>query len=327
MFKRSMSITRFKCVQEIDLTQQTVQEGLAEFAFDQNNLLDLQEVTGFTTLEDPYAGDNFIESSLFHGDYACAVFRRDTRKAPASAIKREVMAEVERVKAESGKTFVSRDTRKGIKDSVTRRLLSNMPFKTDLIPFIFNAKTGVGYFFSASSSGYSSFEDIFSRAMGVSIEIFAPDCGRDFLSWLWWRLETNDLNQPEGYELLVGGKFSVGDETGKVLSGCSSSEEIRLAVSKGCEVNRMLVQPVGEEHEVFVDVNGRLSHVDIPEECLPDEESCSLLPLIARVEHPFKILDVWAEEYRSKPKNVENFHASKASWARPAICGAVFDDI
>ena len=327
MFKKRMNITRFHCVQESNISQQDFLDGLAEYVFDANNLLDLKEVVGFTTVEEPYEGTNFVDSEVFHGNIAVGVFRRDTRNVPGSAIKRELTKKIESRKKELGKKFVSRETRKEFKESITMRLLSSTPFKTELIPFLFDLKTGVGYFCNTGSSAYSSFEDVFSRAMGVSIEIKDFDCGEDFLSWLWWRLETNDLNQPEGAELAAGSRFSVTDGDGKALSGSSSEGEIRLAVSENCNITKMTVLPIGEEKELVVDHNGKVSSLSVDKEDLPDSESNSVIPLFDRFDRVFKIFDTWAEEYRNNPRNVENFHASKKAWARPSVCGAAFDDV
>ena len=46
MFKKRMNVTRFHCVQESNISQQDFLDGLAEYVFDANNLLDLKEVVG-----------------------------------------------------------------------------------------------------------------------------------------------------------------------------------------------------------------------------------------------------------------------------------------
>lgn len=324
MFKKKMCVTRFRAIDDFNMSDKDIVENLARFSFNDEDP-SFKEAAGFTSIESPYEGTNFVESEAIQGIYVAAVFRRDTRNVSSSAVKREVIKRKEQIIASGDKKTFSKSLLKEIKEDVTIRLLKQTPFKTDLIPFVFNTKTGVGYFFSTSKSSYSSFEDIFTRSMGVSIEVidFGPE---DFLSWLWWRLETNEMNQPLGAELTTGTKFSVSDGSDKNLSGSASDSEMRLAVSEGCNVKKMTIQPVGDE-EFVVDLSGKLSGVYLDKEDMPSKDSPSVIPLAVRFDNVFMVVDKWREEYNSNKKNVEDFHASKKEWAIPSICKAAFDDI
>lgn len=325
LFKKRMSITRFRFVEKTDLSEKEVLENLSAYSFDAEAPLIQKEISGFTTVSDPYEGRDFIETEVLHGSYAVAVFRRDSRSVASSAVKREVEKEIAQFMQKTGAKGISRELKNDIKERVTFDLLTQTPFRTELIPFVLDINSGVGYFFSVGSSAYSSFEDIFSRSMGLSIEII--DFGEgDFLSWLWWRLETNEMNQPEGAEITAGTKFSIGNNDGKALSGSASDAEMRLAVANGGDIRKMMIQPIGGD-EFLVDVYGRLSGVKINKEELPSEESSSLLPLIARIEESFFVVDKWMAEYRKNPKNISDFYASKTEWALPTICRAAFEDI
>lgn len=327
MFKTRMNVTRFKCVTDMKITSKEVLEGLAAFAFDPKNPLSFAEICGFTTVEDPYNGTNFIESEVLHGSVVSAVFRRDTRRVPSSAVKRELAKRIEKYKADTGAEFTSRSVKSEWKEDIKHNLLMNTPFKTELIPFFYDTEKGVGYFCNTGSSAYSSFEDAFSRGFGFSIEAEGFDCGLDFLSWLWWRIETNDLSQPENAEISIGSRFSVSDYNTKALSGSASDAEIRLAIADQCNVTKMRVAPIGDTHEMTVSSNGKIFSIYIPKEDLPNKESASILPIVARLDSAYAIFDAWGKEYRDNPKSVENFHKSKKAWARPSVCGAAFDDI
>ena len=59
----------------------------------------------------------------------------------------------------------------------------------------------------------------------------------------------------------------------------------------------MTVLPIGEEKELIIDHNGKVSSLSVDKEDLPDSESSSVLPLFDRFDRVFKIFDTWAIPY------------------------------
>ena len=325
VFKKKMNVMRFSLVDgksASKISEKDVLEGLAEKAFDE--CPGSVKNSGFTTLEEPYTGTNFVESSVFHGDFMAAVFRRDVFRVPSSLMKREMQKKIDAYRKEN--PFVSRKTRDEFKEQIMASLQSDKFYQTTLTPFIFNRKTGIGYFFNTSEAVFSDFGDDFSRSIGFSIESKDYGVSFGFLSWMWWRVETNELAQPSGAEVSIGSRFSVGGGNGRSLSGRASESEIRLAVADGCFVKKMDIVPI-DGKGMSVSYDGKISGLCFDPEDLPDKESASLLPLISSVEEAFGVLDAWAAEYRSNEENFKAFLESRWEWARPSICGATFEQV
>ena len=323
MIKKKMNVLRFHCTDEMSFTKPDIVDGMKRYAFNPLEPLSDKEIVGFTLFEDPYEGIYFTESNLFQDNLLFCILRRDTRSISSSAIKREMEKEMKK----NPEVKLSGKDKGRLKEEITHRLLSWIPFKTELTPFMFDLNSGVGYFCNTGQATYSAFEDIFSRAIGVNVELKGFDCGDDFLSWVWWRLDTNDMNQPSKEEITTGDLFVVKDLDNRSLSGRSSEEEVRLAVANEYNVTKMSVQIIGEDKEMLVDVNGAISSLKIDQSDIPDKDSCSILPLFDRFRSVYAIFDAWAEEYKHNTTSVENFYASKKAWARPSICGADFEDI
>lgn len=210
------------------------------------------------------------------GEYIAFSLRIDTRRIPAAVFNKHfllAMEEENRLIKEQGKQVVSRERRAEIREIVKLRLM----VKTLPTPVVFDVvwATGINIIYFASTQGtvIELFTDLFLQTFGLHLETLTPlalgieifkmadlaytnefeentdtALGQDFLTWLWFRSETNPLDfvdaksQPfiinmERRIVVQGGEGETLETT--VVSGtlCELAEA-RLGLKRGKKVTQ-----------------------------------------------------------------------------------------
>lgn len=111
------------------------------------------------------------------GSYLAFSLRLDTRRVPAGVIKKHLTlalrAEMARVK-EQGKTYVSRERKKELKEQVILRLRSRfLPVPAEF-NVIWSTDTNTVWFASTQSKVIDLFTDLFTRTFDLTIEQLTP---------------------------------------------------------------------------------------------------------------------------------------------------------
>lgn len=111
------------------------------------------------------------------GSYLVFSLRLDTRRVPAGVIKKHLTlalrAEMSRAK-EQGKTYVSRERKKELKEQVLLRLRSRfLPVPAEF-NVIWSTDTNTVWFASTQSKVLDLFTDLFTRTFDLTIEQMTP---------------------------------------------------------------------------------------------------------------------------------------------------------
>lgn len=320
LFKKKMNVIRFGI--SGDMNPDTVEgicSSLAENAFVEYKQEEVNE--GFTTMEDPYGGDNFTPDNIIQsGKLLCGVFRRDSKSVPSSIVEREFE------KKYAGQTL-SRTEKKELKKEIKDRLFLSIPYKTVCAPFIYNVEKKEGFIFSVSGAIIDSFEFMFSNVLGADISLkgFGGSYDARFLSWLWWKVDTNHYGLPDSRYCEVNGKIRVSSTDGIKVSAQGAQDEIKLTLNEGCKVVSMEI--FLDEFATFcVDAYGGISGLGIRPEDIPSEESPSLFPIYSQVTELYEYMDECKEMFIQQEGEKELAKGMK-TWIMPSICTQSLDDI
>lgn len=173
------SFTRFKIVDPVspsllnDVPQKLRQP---EFVFrDIDDTADEQSF-GWVCFED-MLDTHWHTAPPEKGSYIVFSLRLDTRRVPAGVIKKHLTlalrAEMARAK-EQGKTYVSRERKKELKEQVLLRLRSRfLPVPAEF-NVIWSTDTNTVWFASTQSKVLDLFTDLFTRTFDLTIEQMTP---------------------------------------------------------------------------------------------------------------------------------------------------------
>lgn len=166
---------------------------------------------------------HITEDSAMHAGWVRLALRQAERKVPAALLKAECRMEELAVMAAEGKSYLKAPARAEIRQSVTERLLPAMPPQLRAIPFVYppgethlyvtalaTAPLDVFSAALASTLGYGG-EPATPEALGLALKkmdlrdlsgtSFSPEMedeemepapGREFLTWLWFKAETQN---------------------------------------------------------------------------------------------------------------------------------------
>ncbi len=179
---------------------------------------------------------HITEESAMNAGWVRLDLRQAERKVPTSLLKAECRMEELAVMAAEDKAYLKAKVRSEIRQSVTERLLPDMPPQMRAIPFVYMPGSTHLYVSALPASQWDVFNCAFvstlgfsgapatPEALGVSLKkadlrdfhgtSFSPDMedvameaapGREFLTWLWFKAETQNgrVAIAEGRELGV----------------------------------------------------------------------------------------------------------------------------
>ncbi len=226
---------------------------------------------GFVTLEnhrDTHFGPHNTEFGAFH----VFCLRVDTRKVPPAALKELVAESTEKELAKAkaeGRTFLSKDRRREIRDQCYLRLLARMPACPKVVDVIWNHAAGLLYVCDKSRPVLNALEASFTGVFGPLLELeeFRLDSLIDnpgqFLTWLYSRRDQARHYSHEGgrFEAAIEDRVEIGldEETVKATTNRDDFPEIDAGLLAGKRVTRANVaftDDAGLEYKL--DVSGFL---------------------------------------------------------------------
>lgn len=213
---------------------------------------------------------HITEETAFHGGYLRLVLRMAERKIPQTLLRAECRMEELAMMAADGKPFLRANERAEIRKNVSERLLPNMPPQLKAIPFIY--KPGEHHLYACALPEKMS--DAFNASLVAALGFggvpaspeelgrslkkvdlrdctgasFSPEIeddameaapGREFLTWLWYRAETQEktFSLPDGQPLqvLIEGPLTFMHEgNGAHVSVLKRGEPVNSAEAKTC---------------------------------------------------------------------------------------------
>jgi Putative exonuclease, RdgC. len=173
----SLGLTRYRVVGDIpDSLWREVPKRLADNAFrDIDDTVD-ERSFGWCNL-DNMLDMQWADSPPEKGHYMCFSLRLDTRRIPPAVFKKHCMIalanELTQAKQE-GKSFISKDRRREIKDQVMLRLRARSLPVPAVFDAVWNTQTGRVLFASTNAKARALFEELFETSFGVELEALTP---------------------------------------------------------------------------------------------------------------------------------------------------------
>lgn len=190
------------------------------------------------------------------------------RKVSKALLEVAMKREEEKIKKETGVSFLSRNDKKELKERIIERLKPSATLSLMDITFLVNAKTGFIFIASTSNNAIDTLIGVFSKVFNTELEYYdieslaAPDqlkdftirtdyvaeltplSARNFLTWLWKESETKDafpvyfnnsieLEDNSQEEDIKGAKNSVVKK-----ANCCSSSEAKSALLSGKKLKK-----------------------------------------------------------------------------------------
>lgn len=119
----------------------------------------------------------WAESPPEKGHFYCFSLRLDTRRIPPAVFKKHCMmalADELTLAKQEGKSFISKDRRREIKDQVMLRLRARSLPVPAVFDAVWNSQTGRVLFCSTNSKAKELFEDLFLTSFELTLEPLTP---------------------------------------------------------------------------------------------------------------------------------------------------------
>lgn len=176
--KTSTSFTRFKVVDEVPRTfWADLVEKLRQFAFKDIDDLPEDRGWGWASFEDMLDVEWQAFPPQKGGEYVAFTFRLDTRRVPPAVIKKHLALAMKKEEAqikEQGKTYVSRERKKELKELVLFQLKKRfLPIPAEF-QVIWNTKSGVILFASTQSKVLDLFQEYFTHSFELHLDLLTP---------------------------------------------------------------------------------------------------------------------------------------------------------
>lgn len=176
--KSSTSFTRYRVVDEVPASLWTeLPDKLRQFAMKDIDELPEQKGWGWVSFEDMLDVEWAENPPQKGAEYMTFALRVDTRRVPPAVVKKHlaqaIKAEELKVKA-AGKSFVSRERKKEIKEQVMFVLNKRfLPIPAEF-QVIWNVNAGLVYIASVQPKLLELFEEFFVHSFGLHLEQLTP---------------------------------------------------------------------------------------------------------------------------------------------------------
>ncbi|MBF0230385.1 MAG: recombination-associated protein RdgC [Desulfamplus sp.] len=127
------------------------------------------EVTmGWTPFESNFNPD-FEKFTFTFGDFFLFSFRIDKKSVPSKIIQKHVSIEIEKKLKEEGRQFISKNEKKEIRESITDKLMSQMPSTPNIYDVLWNHESQKVLFFSTQKAANEELETLFSKSFKLRL--------------------------------------------------------------------------------------------------------------------------------------------------------------
>jgi len=173
----SLGITRYRVVEEIpDSLWREVPKRLTDNTFHDIDATVDERSWGWCNIDNMLDMD-WADSPPEKGHFMCFSLRLDTRRIPPAVFKKHCMialaTELTQAKAE-GKSFISKDRRREIKDQVMLRLRARSLPVPAVFDAVWNTQSGRVLFCGTNAKAKTLFEDHFNLSFELTLEPLTP---------------------------------------------------------------------------------------------------------------------------------------------------------
>jgi DNA recombination-dependent growth factor C len=165
----SVSVTRYKVEGKlIEPILETVANGLKKNAIAEIDDDISEKAVGWTSFHKPYHPD-FYGSSFVYGKDLVFSLRIDKKSIPAKVLKKHFMIESTRLLAKTGREFLSRNEKAGLKDQIVDRLSLRIPATPNVYDLIWSYEESSLWFFSSLKAANEELETLFRHSFDLTL--------------------------------------------------------------------------------------------------------------------------------------------------------------
>lgn len=165
----SVSVTRYKVEGKlIEPILETVANGLKKNAIAEIDDDISEKAVGWTSFHKPYHPD-FYGSSFVYGKDLVFSLRIDKKTIPAKVLKKHFMIESTRLLAKTGREFLSRNEKAGLKDQIVDRLSLRIPATPNVYDLIWSYEESSLWFFSSLKAANEELETLFRHSFDLTL--------------------------------------------------------------------------------------------------------------------------------------------------------------
>lgn len=251
-----------------------IDEKLKEAAF--KDCQDGQQVAnGFADFDDPY-DSRFITGTHRKSEYVAFNFRQDQKKIPSSVIKKHVKEQIDKYRENHGGKWPARAEKNEIKENIINWLMSKTEPTPSHYQIIWNVPQNSMFIGATSGKILDAFLEIFEMyfkiypqyifnaswasqlgltnnqqdVLNALVNPKSPSAmfdgkflGFEFLTWLWYMMDLNLLQQTD-FNVMLGEKITLsipGNEKEKVVctTQANSLNEAYTALKQGKMVSSL----------------------------------------------------------------------------------------
>ncbi len=132
-----------------------------------------EKTAGWTSFHTPYIPD-FSGSSFSIGTYMVFSMRIDKKSLPSKVVNKHYTMEMAQTLAKSGRSFLTREEKKMIKETVTNKLLRQIPATPNIYDIVWDYEGRRLMFFSNLKSANEAFETLFSQSFHLKLYRLFP---------------------------------------------------------------------------------------------------------------------------------------------------------
>ena len=165
----SVSVTRYKVEGKLkEPVLETVANGLKKNAIAEIDDDISEKAVGWTSFHKPYHPD-FYGSSFVYGKDLVFSLRIDKKSIPAKVLKKHFMIESTRLLAKTGREFLSRNEKAGLKDQIVDRLSLRIPATPNVYDLIWSYEESSLWFFSSLKAANEELETLFRHSFDLTL--------------------------------------------------------------------------------------------------------------------------------------------------------------
>lgn len=279
MLSAAISLTRFRILDAVPQTLWTeIPDKLKQFAFQDIDDISVVSSHGWVSI-DHMLDTKWQLSPPEKGEYIAFSFRIDTRRISAAVFKKYLLMAMEKeqeLMKKQGKIFISRERKSEIREQVKLSIMTKTLPTPAVIDVIWATGTNIIYLATTQSSVLDLFANYFTQTFDLHLEQLMPtnlgiekfkqaglpypneldeigdiELGQDFLTWAWFRSETNTMGFEDGKnpfliniekKIVVQGGEGESFETATVAGALSELAEAKLGLKNGKKVSKACIR-------------------------------------------------------------------------------------
>ena len=170
----NVSITRYRVQGRLkDPVLENIARSLKKHAISEIDNDAAEKSYGWTSIDNPYNPD-FEGSSYLFGSYLVFSLRIDKKSIPSKILKKHYTIEENKRLAESGRSFISRNEKRQVKEQILHFLSLRIPATPNIYDIAWNYEEGKLWFFTNLKAANEDLETLFAESFKVSLIRYFP---------------------------------------------------------------------------------------------------------------------------------------------------------